>query len=344
MLRTRTARRFAVPAAIATGAVAVAGGVGIVMANADDLPDKTADQVLSDLQNSDVDGFSGTVTQTADLGLPNSGTGSGAASLSSGEHKLGVMYSGEQNQAKVSQQGDVKETSYIRDADKLYKWNSQSGESFEYTLSGDAATNPIMPVGAWWPGATAEKAADSAKNAELSLGDEVNIAGYDAYTLIMTPTEDSALADKVEIAVEAETGMPIGTKVFAEDGTEPVFSVTYDELNMETPAPENFEFKAPEGSKVEDKGEFGISGSDPSLLGSGFTSIGTMEATEEEIKEFFVEEGVSGDAVQAWIDEAKQVDGGKVLESTLVNAYLTDDGRLYVGSVTPDALIEAASH
>ncbi|ADD45919.1 hypothetical protein [Stackebrandtia nassauensis] len=319
----------------------MAGGVGIVLANANELPDKTPEEVLAALQNSDVDGFSGTVTQTADLGLPNSGTGSGAASLSSGEHKLGVMYSAEGNQARVSQQGDVKETSYVRDGEKLFKWDSQAGESFEYTLAGEAADTSIMPFAGWWPGAAADKAVASAKSAELSLGDPVNIAGYDAYTLIMTPTEDSTLAEKVEIAVEGESGMPIATNVYAKGGSEPVFSMAYDELNMTTPGPENFQ--APEAAKAKDKGTLGVDGDEAALIGSGFTSIGTMETTEEEIKEYFVEEGLSGDAVQAWIDEAEQVEGGKILESTLVNAYLTDDGKLYVGSVTPETLVEAAN-
>lgn len=342
MLRTRTVRRFAVPAAIATGAIAVVGGVGIVLANASELPDRTPEEVLAALQNSDVAGFSGTATQTADLGLPTSGTDSGTASLSSGEHKLGVMYSAEGNRARVAQQGDVSETSYIRDGEKLFKWDSQSGESFEYTLTGDAAETSIMPFAGWWPGTAAEKAAASAESAELSLGEPQNIAGFDAYTLIMTPTEDSALAERVEIAVEGETGMPIGTKVFATGGEEPVYSVAYDELELTAPSPQNFDFQPPKGSAVEDKGSIGIEGDEADLIGSGFTSIGTKETSEAEIKEYFVDEGVSPDAVQAWLDEAEQQMGGKLLESTLVNGFLTDDGRLYVGSVTPEALMAAA--
>ena len=39
----------------------------------------------------------------------------------------------------------------------------------------------------------------------------------------------------------------------------------------------------------------------------------------------------------------KQVAGGRIFTTTLMNILIADDGRIFMGSVTPSKLIEAAA-
>src|SRR3954453_23523227 len=67
---SRPALRWLVPAAAA--AVVIGGGAaaGTIVASADpSLAERSAAQLLVDVQNAKVDGFSGTIVQTADLKL-----------------------------------------------------------------------------------------------------------------------------------------------------------------------------------------------------------------------------------------------------------------------------------
>src|SRR4051794_4977390 len=62
--------RWIIPTAAAVVIVGGGAAAGTIVASADpSLPARSAAQLLVDVQNAKVDGFSGTVVETADLGL-----------------------------------------------------------------------------------------------------------------------------------------------------------------------------------------------------------------------------------------------------------------------------------
>src|SRR6266508_4500494 len=94
---SRPAARWLAPAAIAAAVLGIGAGVNALTASAaPSLPARSAAQLLVDLQTARLDGMSGTVVQTADLGLPAlpfAGAGSSdLTSLISGKHTLRVWY------------------------------------------------------------------------------------------------------------------------------------------------------------------------------------------------------------------------------------------------------------
>ena len=346
MSRTRTMRRYAVPASIAAGALAVAGGVGMVMANADDLPEKSAEELHAAVQNSDVQGLSGTVEQTADLGLPSAGTDSGdPASLASGSHTLGVWYSAN-DKIRVAMQNDVQETDVIRDGADVFSWNSQSGESRHETLPADAADAPLWSPSLWsmTPSGVAEQATGTAANTELDTDGTDVVAGRDTYGLILSPTDDTSLVDHVRMAVDAETGVPLSTQVFAKDDPEsPALEVTFSDVTFGEPDAEAFQSPAPDDAAVQD-GDVAGAVSDQGetwTTGSDWTTVGISEMTEDELVDALVEQGADPEAITGYLDELPQVDGGKLLESSLFTALIADDGNIYYGAVSSDALTGA---
>src|ERR1041384_6322430 len=72
VFRSRPALRWLVPSAAAVVIIGGGAAAGTIVASADpSLPERSAAQLLVDVQNAQVDGLSGTVVQTADLGLPS---------------------------------------------------------------------------------------------------------------------------------------------------------------------------------------------------------------------------------------------------------------------------------
>src|ERR1044071_6451934 len=72
VFRSRPALRWLVPSAAAVLVIGGGAAAGTIVASADPaLPERSAAQLLVDVQNARVDGLSGTVVQTADLGLPS---------------------------------------------------------------------------------------------------------------------------------------------------------------------------------------------------------------------------------------------------------------------------------
>lgn len=348
MSRTRTMRRYALPAAIATGALVVAGGVGIVLANADDLPEKTAEELLAAVQNSDVQGLSGTVEQTADLALPTLGSGKGdLASLSNGSHTLGVWYSAN-DKLRVAMQNDVQETNVIRDGADVYTWNSQTGQARHETLPEPLAGMPLWSPSLWsaTPGDAAEQAVGaSPAGTKLSTDGTEAVAGRDAYGLIMAPTDETSLVDHVRLSVDAETGVPLSTQVFAKGNPEsPALEVAFSDVEFAEPDDSNFTLDVPDGTEVEegDAGET-VAGSHTKNTGEGWTTVGASQLTQADLVDQLVKQGASKDAVEAYFDELPEVSGGKLMETSLFSVLIGYDGAIYYGAVTPEALTQAAA-
>src|SRR3954470_5795008 len=71
VFRSRPAMRWLAPSPAAVLVIGGGAAAGTIDASADpSLPDRSAAQLLVDIQNAKVDGLSGTVVQSADLGLP----------------------------------------------------------------------------------------------------------------------------------------------------------------------------------------------------------------------------------------------------------------------------------
>src|SRR4051794_23328094 len=121
VFRSRPALRWLVPSAAAVVIIGGGAAAGTIVASADSpLPARSAAQLLVDVQNAKVDGFSGTVVETADLGLPaiagavgNAAPSGDLTRLLGGSNTARVWYAGE-GQARLALVGTDGETDMIR--------------------------------------------------------------------------------------------------------------------------------------------------------------------------------------------------------------------------------------
>ncbi|GLZ75784.1 hypothetical protein Afil01_05910 [Actinorhabdospora filicis] len=375
MTKTATLRRWAVPAAIGAAVVATGVGATLVQAgNGPSLPAKTAAELLTDVQNSSVQGLSGTVVTSADLGLPalpgvGGGGGADVASLLGGSQTMRIWYAAP-DKVRAAVLGSMGESDIIRNGSDVWSWNSQEQTATHTTLDPQLGSAPMWPPRALaGEPVTPQKAAEEALAAisgttEVTTDGTAEVAGRDAYELVLAPKDKASTIAEVRLAVDAETGVPLRTRVMAAGKSDPAFEIAFARISFEVPPAEHFTFTPPQGTKVtestqpkleESKAEDVENKGDLKVVGEGWTAVAVLTNGDfssllsgkgEEWKDAPAEAKDGLASAQTFLTGLPQVSGawgsGRVFTSTLVNALITDDGRILIGAVTVDKLVEVA--
>ena len=334
---------------IAAGALAVPLQAGAAV----DLPDKSPQEVLELIGESTVDALSGTVEQTSDLGLPDlsaGGSSSGdelasALELLTGSHTARVYVDGH-DKVRVQVMDRMAERDLIVNGGDVWLWDSKENTATHLAVPPHDSGDYPKPGETRTPGELAEKFLDKVDpTTEVSVDDDTEVAGRTAYDLILTPRTSDTLVGSVSIAVDSETGLPLRVQVTARGETEPAFLVAFTELSLATPDAGIFEFDPPAGATVEEqelpthpstdgtgRDEFGDFPGEVS--GSGWASV--MELPAGSAPAELTESPLFAQATEA-------VAEGQALSTALLTILITDDGRVYAGSVPLERLQSAAA-
>ncbi|MFJ2022819.1 outer membrane lipoprotein carrier protein LolA [Streptomyces sp. NPDC087897] len=393
----RKAARYIVPFAVAGVAAAT---IGLVPALADsgdpDLPKISARELVEKIAASDEEQLSGTFKISTDLGLPldglagslvpggeRGGEDGGAAApqdklmeLTSGTHTLRVAADGPERQ-KLSILGDASEYSVIHNQGEVWAYDSTSDEVYHAEApegrdgGGHAEKAPKAPEGApATPQDFAEQAlAAAGDTTAVTVDGTAQVAGRDAYQLLIKPKQSGSTVGSIRIAVDAENGVPLKFTLSAASGGKAVVDAGFTKVDFSRPAASTFDYTPPRGAKVTEADELdtgkdergaaqkalpgqlagleGLAGEGGfNVIGKGWTSIAEIRTPGGE----GLPEAGSGDVpaeAQGFLDAlGDKVTGkfgsGTAFETRLFNALLTDDGSVYVGAVTKDALVHAA--
>ncbi|CAM5307767.1 Outer membrane lipoprotein carrier protein LolA OS=Streptomyces tendae OX=1932 GN=GUR47_17705 PE=4 SV=1 [Streptomyces tendae] len=389
----RKAARYVVPVAVMGVAAAT---IGLVPALADsgdpDLPKVTAEQLIEKIAKSDVQQLSGTVRINTDLGLPDLGglesglmsgmsggpgsgeDGEGSAAdpsaklteLVSGSHTLRVAADGPDRQ-KLSLLENAAEYSLIHNGKDVWGYDSRSNEVYHSTAA-DGAERPGKDVPGKDVPATPKDFADQALKAvddttSVTVGGTAQVAGRDAYRLVVEPKQGGSTIGAITVAVDAETGTPLKFTLTPASGGAAVVDVGFTKVSFAKPDASTFDFTPPEGAKVTEADETGERAKTPErgreaegglakeldglkVIGEGWNSIAAFDtgaggglptgSTGGDL-------GALGGFLGSFGDQVKGDFGsGTVFKTRLVNALITDDGKVYAGAVTKDALVKAA--
>ncbi|MFJ6666114.1 outer membrane lipoprotein carrier protein LolA [Streptomyces sp. NPDC091383] len=383
----RKAARYAVPVAVVGVAAAT---IGLVPALADsgdpDLPKVTAQQLINKIAQSDVQQLSGTVKISTDLGLPDlgglenslasgmgqgSGAGSGSAAdpssrlteLASGTHTLRVAADGPDRQ-KLSLLEQGAEYSVIHNGKDVWGYDSKSDQVSHGTASAagkDRAEPPATPKDF---AQQALKAVDDTTS--VTVDGTAQVAGRDAYKLLIKPRQSGTTVGAISIAVDAKTGMPLKFTLTPRSGGAAVLDAGFTQVSFARPAAATFAFTPPKGAKVTERqdgagteagrpglgkglegtdGAKGLEGAEsaPKVIGKGWTSIATVDTGAKGGLPTGAKGGDLGGFLGSLGDKVSGKFGkGTVFTTRLVNVLMTDDGKVYAGAVTKDALVKAA--
>lgn len=377
----RKAARYVVPVAVVGVAAATIGLVPALADSGDpDLPKISAQQLIEKIAASDVEQLSGTVKISTDLGLPDlgglessltSGAGSGSSGdgssadpssklteLASGTHTLRVAADGPDKQ-KVSLLEDAAEYSLIHDGKDVWGYDSKSNEVFHTTAPEDGAEGADKKDDV--PATPKDLAEDALKAVDdttsVTVEGTAQVAGRDAYRLVIKPKDSGSTVGQITVAVDSKTGLPLKFTLTPSSGGAAVVDAGFTQVSFAKPAASTFDFTPPKGAKVTEedaseapsgehsdegfaKGE-GLDGLN--LIGDGWDSVATFDTGGEGIPSGAEAGGQFGGFLDSLGDKVTGKFGeGTVFKTRLINALITDDGKVYVGAVTKDALVKAA--
>lgn len=252
--------RWVVPA----GVVAVVAGVGIASAitvaqAAPALPSRTPAELLAAIagDHAQVPPLTGTVVETAALGIPQLPGGDSPNSLTSllaGSHTLKIWYDGPQK-LRLAAPVQMGETDMIHNGTTAWLWQSSTNSVTKYVLPaghGDHAKEPTMPKTPLTPQQAAQQALKLAgPSTRVTTEANVTVAGQAAYQLVLAPKASGSQVARITIALDAQhLSVPLQVQVFAKGTASPVFQVGYTSISFVTPAASNFSFTPPHGAKV----------------------------------------------------------------------------------------------
>ena len=356
--------------AIAVPVVVVAAAVAVPqMANADaQLPTKSAAQIAQLALTSDGASFSGTVVESADLGLPSiptsdlggsSGSQSSATSalgMLSGTHTARVFSAGKTKQ-RIQVISDLAETDVYRNGADVWTYDSSKNQAVHATLparSSRSATPGAMSVPTTPAAAAARVLKRIGPATTITTDKNVTVAGRGAYQIELAPKASGSLVKSVTLAVDATTGTPLKVTVSAVGQKSPAISIGFSKIDFSTPSSSVFEYTPSSTTKVKtvtvpkrsassnekhsDAVKRGVATAAPTVIGTGWNSIvgATVPAKALESLTKSSSSALLGDVLTT-------VPGGRIVQTSLFSAYLTTDGHVYVGAVSASALQAAVA-
>ncbi|MFI9362590.1 outer membrane lipoprotein carrier protein LolA [Kitasatospora sp. NPDC053057] len=280
--RRRVLVRAGVP--LVVGAV-IAAGVGLVPALAadspPDLPQLSAEQVVTKVLGSDAQALSGTVSVSTDLGVPSQLLGAAAGGLGAaaghggdqgqasadpqskllgllgGDQTLRVAVDGPDRQ-RVDLMENMAGYTLVRNGDQSWAWDSSTNTALHMTgrpaehAAAKAPKAPLTGVPTTPQEAAKQFLTGSAGTTSVTVAGTANVAGQKAYQLSVKPTQSGSTVSEVRIAVAADNGVPLAVVVKSTDGST-VLDVHFTDVSFAKPAAKTFDFTAPKGAKVTEK-------------------------------------------------------------------------------------------
>ncbi len=398
--RRRKLARYGVPVAVAVVAAATIG-LGTALATTGggpSLPHLTAEQLLTKMAASNVQTVSGSVHVTTDFGLPSAlmggaagalggaaglapgghGAGSGASAdprtkateLLAGSHTLRVAEDGPDRQ-RISLIDDTSEYTVIRDGAQTWAYDSASNSVYHSTdpagAKSDEHGGDALPA---TPGdAAAQVLKAVGPTTSVTVDGTAEVAGQDAYQLLIKPKQAGSTIGAIRIAVDAANGTPLGFTVSPASGGAAIVDIAYTKVDFAEPAAGEFAFTVPKGAHVtqakpgEDQapkgqdapnlpglpglsGMSGTPGSDgkPTVIGQGWTAVAELRAPESHADGG---KDLGGKDSSGLLNSfGKQVKGsfgsGTVINTRLFNVLITRDGAVFAGAVDQATLLGVA--
>lgn len=366
-----TRRRRAVWAVPALTAAVIAGSVAL-SSPADSsphpsLPVRTAGQLLAAAESSVTVPLSGTVVETARLGLPALPTTGSTASLDwqtlvTGSHTALVWADGPARQ-RVAVTGELSESDVIHNGRDVWTYTSATNEVSHSVLSGAEDTRAAKAATSYSPAQVAAAALRAIEPTTVVAVDRTQmVAGQKAYTLVLTPRDHRSTVRRVTIALDSKHFVPLRVQIFG-SATKPAFEVGFTSIAFKTPAASVFDFVTPKGATVvsnplepqhgtirsrtraKTPADGSVKQTSPrptaapppastNVIGSGWTTVVELSGGLP-----------TGAASGLLVKDSQPVGnaGARLVTTSLLNVLLLKDGRVFLGAVSPSMLQTVAA-
>jgi len=250
--------------------------------------------------------LSGTVRTHMDLGIPELPSGLGDPSS-----PLGVLASDQTfkvwrspDGARVAQILPFGERDVVANRAGVWVWDSTRFRAWHLDVPPSASPPSVPSIGDLE--AVVGKALEAiGPDATVTEADPTVVAGRPAYVVSLIPTSGSTLVGRIDIAIDADTRVPLRMQVFARSGPAPTLDVGFESVSFSPVDPSMFTFTPPEGAAVTQVNPGAReAGSEPGIpevrtFGEGFGLIVAVRVTTvpEQLRRLFPYEGPIGSAV-----------------------------------------------
>jgi hypothetical protein len=288
-------RRVGLVVVVAALVVAAIGVVAVRADPAPNLPPVAGDQLLASTLAALARPFtiSGEVDTRFDLGIPqipssvSGGAGGGvlgALALATGDQRYKVWRSADG--VRIAHLLDLSEQDLVVSTSDAWFWDSSDMSAVHFGVPG-------MTLGQAAPAATALHDADFlvfarqtlvalAPFADVSVDTTSMVAGRPAYGLVLEPTSTLTLIGHIDVAIDAETRLPLRVQVFPRGSDAAAIEAGFTSVSFEPIDPSMFSFTPPPGTTVRQAADVlahlrasagndgGPPVSDPHVFGRGF--------------------------------------------------------------------------
>jgi hypothetical protein len=294
--------RWAVPAVVAVMVATAFAVPALASAGGADLPDVTPAELLASVVEAEPTPHSGTVVYTARLGLPDlpltEMADAGPMSLLGGSSTVRVWTDGV-DRSRIALLGATSEFSMVRDGLDAWTYSSADNAVVHYAPSAEDAAllEQLLGDGAGQATPTTGDIADpdqlaqtvltiAEESSTVTMDADTTVAGRAAYQLVVTPTSADTLVERVVLAVDGETSLPLRLQVWStQDDAAPALEVGYTDIAFGTPDAAVLEFSVPVGATVDevevpvpDLGDLaGLSGA---TLPEGFEGLADLDLSD----------------------------------------------------------------
>jgi outer membrane lipoprotein-sorting protein len=324
-----------------------------------ELPPISPDALVESVLSTELPALSGAVAMENNLGLPIPG-------LSEiGQGGVRVYTDGE-GKHRLQMPGRGSETTVIDDGQTVWVWDSaeRTVQKVPHGANGEKADKPLE--GRFADPATAARDLVDAMQADstVDVDGTARVAGRPVYQLVLTPQPDErTLLREIRVSVDSETRVPLQIEVLANGQADPALKLGFTEFADGPQDPALFQFTPPAGAEITERdAREELHGENPEGLladldvkpyGEGWDTVltGTVPAGALSMSDSPGRENRFGEGAENPMELlgtlGKQVSGdfgtGFVIQAKVGTLLITEDGRVAVGAVPEQVVIEAAN-
>ncbi|MFN8075989.1 MAG: hypothetical protein U0Q15_11285 [Kineosporiaceae bacterium] len=192
--------------------------------------------------------------------------------------------------------------------------------------------------------------ADAAKSGVVRLGPGQMVDGRAAHTLRVAPRQSTTLLQRVEVAVDAVSGLALRVQVFTTGRSQPVLETTLSRLDLARPADQRFAFTPARSTSVHTWTSAGSTSGAvmPVSQGTSRTRL-ALPSWDAVVR---LDADAAGNPLLAWHGVSwrrvaalgsPSADGSRVLRTPALTLLVTEDERVYAGAVPEAALTARAA-
>lgn len=350
------ALRWLVP--VAALAFAAAASVYAITGNSgrSHLPATTPEKLISAVRAAQDNGFSGTLLAQMTLDLPvsaDAATGGAPMVMLAGAHTMRFWYGGADRQ-RVALLTPTSESDVFHVGTDVWQWDSQSRVATHSLLPAAARAgigSPIAPAPLTIAAVTPQELTERTLAAiddqtRITVTDGQPVADRPTYELVLEPgPESQTRIGSIHIEVDATRKTPLAVQVYARGAHQPAIDVGFTSITFKTPAADYFAFTPPSGATV-------VRGAQPQIIAadrsaatsvSAFATPGIGWSAISEYRTGNGKAATSQPVQAAMIPVSGDWGAGSLLDTPVLCMLVSDDGRVFSGSVDPEALYAAAA-